>query len=303
MLHGTDISAYQDTTVPGGDFVIIKATEGSSYVNSKLAGQVADAHRKNMLIGFYHFPDFGNDPATDAAFFADTIATHFRTGDVVVLDHEAASPPDATHCAQWGRRFLTVVEGRVHRRPWVYSNVSWAEGGYCDGMGAYPYWCADPSSPAGQPTIRGPFKSWVAHQYDIANLDLDVFNGTRADWLGAPTPTPTPEDEMLARDLKTGLDQKTGFPFPAGKFSAISLFADNTYSGGAVKATAPVKVRVVVHHTDGSWQITEASVGQAPTDKKPSVAVVHFDNPSASDAVDITRESGDGTEPISFCVY
>ena len=44
MLRGFDISAYQATTAPSGaDFIIVKATEGSGYTNSRYAAQIASA--------------------------------------------------------------------------------------------------------------------------------------------------------------------------------------------------------------------------------------------------------------------
>jgi lysozyme len=195
MLHGTDISAYQPSSVPAGDFVIIKATEGLTYVSSEFTAQMADAKRKGMLRGTYHFPDYANDPLAEARHFCNVVGPFLASGDKVVLDHEASSPPSAAHASAWGLKWLAYVEAQLKRRPWVYANLDWAMNGYCAGMGGYPYWCADPSSPAGKPRVRGPFKTWVAHQYDISGIDLDVFNGTRADWLGSPTPTPATEED------------------------------------------------------------------------------------------------------------
>ncbi|MGH8966129.1 MAG: GH25 family lysozyme, partial [Actinomycetes bacterium] len=41
MLHGIDVSSHQtDFDTDEVDFVFIKATEGRSYVNPKLDGQV-----------------------------------------------------------------------------------------------------------------------------------------------------------------------------------------------------------------------------------------------------------------------
>lgn len=310
MLHGTDISAFQSTTVPAGDFVIIKATQGTGYTNSKLAAQLADARRKGMLVGFYHFPEFGNDPLADARHFCSVVAPLLRPGDKVILDHEAGSPPSATHAAAWGMKFLPYTETHCRRRPWVYSNISWASGGYCAGMGVYPYWCADPSSPAGKPRVRGPFKSWIAHQYSSAGgIDRDVFNGTRADWLGSPTPTPTPtptpleEDEMLTRDLKPGLGEKTGCPFDAGKFTKALFFADNGFKDGKnVVATQPVTVRYALLRVDGTWQTGTVKVGRADTDKASTVQKVAFTDAKNTVAISVTRVDGDGTEPVTFTV-
>lgn len=307
MLRGTDISAYQDSTVPAGDFVIIKATQGTGYVNSKLGAQLADARKKRMLVGVYHFPEFGNDPLADAAHFCDVVTPLLQPGDIVVLDHEADPPPSAAHAAAWGLKFLPYTEKRCNRRPWVYSNVSWATGGYCAGMGAYPYWCADPSSSIGHPRVRGPFKTWVAHQYsDVGGIDHDVFNGSAADWraLGQATrPTPQEEDEMKQRELKPGLSEQTGLIIADRAHTTFEAFTDNTYTDGSqIKPFAPVKIRVAVEKSDGHWQTEDLTVGRGPKDtKQPRNKFALADKNSV--AISVTRESGDGTEPIVIAVY
>lgn len=305
MLHGTDISAYQSTSVPAGDFVIIKATQGTGYVNSKLAAQLADARRKKMLVGFYHFPEFGNDPIRDADHFCNTVGPLLEPGDIVVLDHETDPPPSAAHASAWGRKWLTYTEARLKRRPWVYANLDWASGGYCAGMGAYPYWCADPSSPAGHPRVRGPFKTWVAHQYDVSGLDRDVFNGSASDWRALGQPRPQEDDEMIARDVKEGLDKKTKFPLKPGANTTVVAFADNSYTDGKlIKATAPVKLRIAVKHNDGSaYQVEEKMVGRVGTDATKEFVWFPISNAAHAVAVSVTRMDGDGTEPLTVGAY
>lgn len=263
MLKGTDISAYQASTVPAGDFVIIKATQGTGYVNSKLHDQLADARRKGLLVGFYHFPEFGNDPLDDARHFCAVVVPLLQAGDIVVLDHEAPDPqPGASHASAWGLKFLPYTEDHCDRRPWVYSNVSWASDGHCGGMGAYPYWCADPSSPAGHPRVRGPFKNWVAHQYSWAGgLDKDVFNGSAADWraLGQPH-----QEDDMAQVTSVGAE-KTAAPqtIPANSTDGAAVRWDTQFTdkhdlfkpdkdGGAYSIA-------ILDEADGSlWAICDA---------------------------------------------
>jgi transposase len=136
-----------------------------------------------------------------------------------------------------------------------------------------------------------------------ASVDFD--RSMQADfgqWRAA-TPVPSPEeDEMIARDVKTGLGEKSGFPFPAGKFSSLLFFADNTYTnGGEVKATAPVTVRYALLRTDGTWQVGTQVVGRAAT-AEAAVEPIAFKDPKNTVAVSVTRVDGDGTEPITFAV-
>ncbi|MCO5995143.1 GH25 family lysozyme [Actinoallomurus rhizosphaericola] len=55
MLHGFDISAYDSATAPAADFVIVKATEGTSYTNAKFAAQWKSAKGGARHRGAYHF--------------------------------------------------------------------------------------------------------------------------------------------------------------------------------------------------------------------------------------------------------
>lgn len=220
MLRGTDISAWQASAVPSGDFVIIKATQGRNSVNSKLQAQLADARRKHMLVGFYHYPDFDDDPLDDALHFCSVVAPLLQPGDIIVLDHEAADPqPGASRASAWGRTFLPFTEKQCARRPWLYSNVSWASDGHCAGMGAYPYWCADPSSSVGHPRVRGPFKTWAAHQYsEVGGVDHDVFNGSAADWIALGQPQ---QEDDMAQVSSLGVDGKQ--VVPAGKNADVKF--------------------------------------------------------------------------------
>lgn len=62
MLRGIDVSAFQssDYRTDGLSFVFVKATEGRTYVNPKLAAQTKTAREAGLVVGFYHFLWPGN---------------------------------------------------------------------------------------------------------------------------------------------------------------------------------------------------------------------------------------------------
>lgn len=309
LLHGTDVSAYQSSAVPSGDFVIIKATEGASYMSSKFAAQWLDATRKGMLRGTYHFPDYGNDPLDDAEHFCRTIAPLLGFGDNVVLDHEA--PPgtvSAKHAATWGLKWLAYVENRLTRRPWVYANVDWASSGYCAGMGAYPYWCADPSSPAGKPRVRGPFTTWVAHQYSWSGgLDRDVFNGDVAAWRALAADITRPlEEDVYGGLIPAGKGQQVNVSFPHGAMKACGFVCDNSLElkdeqGNVIVDAEPrAEVRYAFHRKAGSWQTGTVKVGSADGGKDHSPkAVIDLTSASDVDYASFVRLD-DGTRPVGW---
>jgi lysozyme len=303
MLHGADISAYQSTTVPDGDFVIIKATEGLTYVSSKLSAQLADARKKGKLVGFYHFGHPKNDPVAECEHFHSVVASKINDGDVVVLDHEVSDGMSAAHCATWAKQWLQHAELRLIRRPVVYTYLSFAKEGRCAGLGGYPLWIAHYTT-AGHPSVPAPWSTWTLHQYTDTPTDKNVFAGSVADWraLGRSQPTPM-EDDMIERELKPGLDSKTEFLLPPGRVSMFVANADNTYQNtGGVKATAPVQIRVAIRKADGTWQSKTGTVGRAATDKsQPEFKLPLSDVKSTF--VSVTRVDGDGTEPIVVGAY
>lgn len=118
-MNGIDISSYQAELNAGivpSDFVFIKATEGTNYINptwKKQAGQVTQA---NKLLGFYHFASTGN-PISEADFFISVVKDYM--GKVIlVLDFEASA------INAWGnigaRQFLNRVQEKTGITPMIY---------------------------------------------------------------------------------------------------------------------------------------------------------------------------------------
>lgn len=67
MIYGADVSFHQSSWKPksSDDFVIIKATEGSTYVDPKLHDHHETATEAGLVVGYYHFlwPDGAEDEA------------------------------------------------------------------------------------------------------------------------------------------------------------------------------------------------------------------------------------------------
>ena len=70
-MNGIDISSYQaelNAEIVPSDFVIIKATEGTNYINPTWEEQAKQVLQSCKLLGFYHFASTGN-PIVEADFF------------------------------------------------------------------------------------------------------------------------------------------------------------------------------------------------------------------------------------------
>ncbi|CAM5725409.1 Hydrolase OS=Streptomyces fumanus OX=67302 GN=GCM10018772_54250 PE=3 SV=1 [Streptomyces fumanus] len=102
MLRGIDVSAYQSATysTDGLSFVFIKATEGRTWVNSKLSAQTKRARDAGLVVGFYHFLWPGNLTAQAEYFVAKAPD---RPGDIL---------------ARWETRKSAGGPGKPPRGPW-----------------------------------------------------------------------------------------------------------------------------------------------------------------------------------------
>lgn len=295
MLHGTDISAYQ-SSIPAGDFCILKATEGLGYNDSPFASRWKTLGDRGTLRGAYHFAHTGNDPVAEADHFLRVVrAAGLKPGDILVLDHETPGSSPA-HDAAWARAWCQHVTAQVGYKPVVYTFLSFAWEGRCEGLGGYPLWIADPSRAPGSPRVPAPWTSWVMHQYsENGGIDHDVFTGDRAAWLklgglkATPTPDPLMEDDMPAGNLNTGAGALTVRSWPAGACKAIGFLADN----GFQKLPA-ASLRVAVHDAHG-YHVTHGVV----VDSAKGKTVLHFADPATTDGFSIERED-DGAVEVAW---
>lgn len=205
-LKGIDISNYQkDLTLANLvgqiDFVIVKGTEGTSYVNPSCDKFYQQAIRYELLRGFYHVMT-GASGKSQADYMLKHCENYFHDG-IPVLDVEGYGkyPNDPTIALA----FLKRIEEKTGVKPLVYMNAAcrkakdWTEvakAGF-DLWGAN-YWSesatfADPgkmSDPDPWPyaaiwqfTSSGKLKGYGG------KLDLDLAYMTKAAWGKYANPT------------------------------------------------------------------------------------------------------------------
>jgi GH25 family lysozyme M1 (1,4-beta-N-acetylmuramidase) len=169
MLHGIDVSAYQSSSyaTDGLSFAFVKATEGRSYVNPRLAAQAKTAREAGLVVGFYHFLWPGNLDA-QAEYFVQHAPE--RAGDILAVDWETTS--SGTHASNAEKdRFIRKVKAlRPNNRVLLYCNrdfwLNIDDTSYAgDGL-----WIADYVT-AGKPRIKA---TWRFHQYTSEPHDKDV---------------------------------------------------------------------------------------------------------------------------------
>jgi hypothetical protein len=209
MLAGVDVASFQGSpgswTSAAGDFswTAVKLTElepnGTKYVNPDAKADMDWLHTNNKArIGYF----FGH-PSVDATQTVDFFLSEFNhiglyDTDGVALDLETADGLSAQRVAAWAVDVQSQLQKRLDRTPLLYTFVDFANEGNCAGLGGYPLWIADPSSPEGHPVVPAPWKTWAIHQYTtIANIDRDVADyasqSAMVQALGKKTPPPEPD--------------------------------------------------------------------------------------------------------------
>ncbi|MEU2877600.1 MULTISPECIES: GH25 family lysozyme [unclassified Streptomyces] len=178
MLKGIDVSAYQSATygTSGLSFVFVKATEGRSYVNSKLSAQTKHGRDAGLVVGFYHFLWPGNITAQAEYFVAHAPE---KRGDILAVDWENTAEGTHASNAEKDSFIRKVKQLRPNNRVLLYTNrhfwltvdtTSYAG----DGL-----WIADYVK-AGHPRIKA---KWLFHQYTDEPHDTNVANFSSANAL------------------------------------------------------------------------------------------------------------------------
>lgn len=217
-LNGIDVSNWQRginlKAVPA-DFVIAKATQGTSYVSPDCARQVEQAAAAGKCVGTYHYIS-GAGANAEADFYINNIS-NWVGKYMICLDWEA------NQNSQWGNEaYLEQVVKRVIQRtgipPVIYVQQSRmaqvkpvAQRNNC-GLWIAQYPNNKPTGYQSSPWNEGAYACAI-RQYSSTgrlsgysgNLDLNKFYGDRNAWKAycnpdgghtvTPAPTPTPAGE------------------------------------------------------------------------------------------------------------
>ena len=126
MLNGVDIASYQtgiDFSKTPADFVIVKATEGTGYVNPDCNRAYQNAKANGKLLGLYHYANGGN-AVNEADFFLRSIRDYVGEA-VLVLDWESGSNPSfGKNDVAWCKTWLDRVYEKTGVRPLIYMSQS-----------------------------------------------------------------------------------------------------------------------------------------------------------------------------------
>ena len=127
-LNGVDVASYQSKLKPSAmtttQFVIVKFTQGTWYVNPYAEAQYSAAKAAGKLLGAYHYAEGGSAKA-EAQYFVKALGS--RIGEcILALDWEGMQNPtfgsgkDVTWCLTW----LNEVYRLTGSRPLIYMSKS-----------------------------------------------------------------------------------------------------------------------------------------------------------------------------------
>ncbi|MDQ1723178.1 MAG: lysozyme [Frankiaceae bacterium] len=178
----------------GHDFVIIKATESTDYVNPYFAGDAAGARSVGMMVGAYDFAR-PSKPITasavaEARHYVDVVGSTSQPGTLPpVLDLEQTGGLTDAELIAWTHTWLDTVTGLTGRMPIIYTYKNfWSSSmnGTAE-FGGYPLWLAFYNSNLGG--LVGNWPTWTMWQYSSSGsvpgisgrVDMNRFNGSLAD--------------------------------------------------------------------------------------------------------------------------
>jgi GH25 family lysozyme M1 (1,4-beta-N-acetylmuramidase) len=209
-LNGLDISNWQagtDFSSIDFDFVIIKATQGTGYVDKSCDGFFQQALAMGKCLGFYHYAG-GSDPGTEAEYFVNNTSNYFHHA-IPFLDWESADNARwGNNDNQWVTDFCNRVEELTDVRPLVYVQQS-ARGNIAGEIGNHGWIAQYPNNDRVDSYVDTP---WNDGAYDClirqytsngylngqGRFDLDKFYGSVDDWnsyakIDGSNPTPAPQ--------------------------------------------------------------------------------------------------------------
>ena len=101
-------------------FVIMKATQGTKFIDSFFKNNQLQARENNIPCGFYHFAN-GENYKKEVEWFLKNIG-EIREGELLALDAETGQTQE------WCQNFLEYLENKIGFKPFIYAPVaSWSE--------------------------------------------------------------------------------------------------------------------------------------------------------------------------------
>lgn len=243
-LNGIDIASYQsgiDLSVVPCDFVIIKATQGTGYVNPDCDRAYQQAKRAGKLRGTYHYVGGGNAVA-EADYYVNNIKGYLKDG-LLAIDWEAEQNGawgNEAYLEQLVRRVIerTGIKPLIYSMASRYAQVAAVAKKLDCGLWIAEYADMNPTGYQAHPWREGAYACAIRQYASTGrlngwggNLDLNIAYMTREQWAkyvnpgGKPAAAPAKPAPAPAKPAPA--------PKPAGRTYTVQ--AGDTLSGIAAK--------------------------------------------------------------------
>ena len=223
MLNFADISNHQGRAgltdlspiLPKLDGIVVKATEGISFVDSFCDKYIQQLIKTDKLWGFYHFAG-NNSPAQEAYWFYKNCSNYFGHG-IPVLDWEGNQD------VNWVNSFVRQIHDTTGIWPWIYGNPwRFNQGGVEPNcmrwLAAYPN-IQHPTFTQAQtwepPTANGVVGAWQFCSDGRlngwgGNLDCNLFYGNEVAWRKYAGVTHKPEQPEQPSEPQWKITESSG---------------------------------------------------------------------------------------------
>ena len=199
QMNGIDVSNWQsgiDIKGMNVDFVVVKATEGSSYTSPSFIRQANDTLNSGKKLGVYHYMSYMTPAKQQAEHFVNKVKAYVNKS-ILVLDFEGTA---VNRGVSFALEFLRTVESMTGVKPMIYMSQSVAASHDWTSVinGNYALWVA--RYPLGNATTGfrsdlsygnlGYWGSPCMFQYTSHGmisgysgyLDLNIFYGNESQW-------------------------------------------------------------------------------------------------------------------------
>ena len=182
IYKGIDVSEWQGkinfnkVKSSGIDIVYIRASEGSSYIDSYFKDNYIHAKKSGLKVGFYHFLTATNtkEAKKEAKFFVNVIKDT-NPDCKLAMDFEVFNNLNNDEINKIAEEFLKEVEKLTGKECIIYSDAYNAQYTFSEKLAKkYAIWVADYF--VNEPTNNGKWSSWVGFQYTDQG-DISGING------------------------------------------------------------------------------------------------------------------------------
>jgi lysozyme len=197
-VHGVDVSRWQGEIdwpklrSQGANFAFIKATDGGDHLDPMFMKNWTGAAAAGIRRGAYHF-FYWCRPASEQAdwFIRNVPKVAGALPPVIDVEWNGESRcrkrPSPAQVREKMQVFMDRLERHYGQRPIIYTAPDFYADNLKDAFRDYPFWLR---AVAQHPSKVYPGRKWVFWQYSGSglshgvkgNIDLNVFNGTEAQW-------------------------------------------------------------------------------------------------------------------------